>query len=224
MPDHDKDSTMLRRLTYLDAIREAQTEEMRLDNDVIIMGEDLRCNFYGTTAGLADEFGGERVLDTPLSEAGFLGAAIGAAMSGLRPIVDLEMASFLYVAMDQLVSQAAKNRYMFGGQVGVPIVVRAAMFYGNSIGAQHSDRPYPALLGIPGLKVVVPSNPSDAKFLLKAAIRDDDPVVILEDQGLWSMRGDVPDEKPGDPSQALGTCTTVRSGEPMPNSPYRAVN
>ena len=202
-----------RRLSYLDAIREAQLEEMRADDNVVIMGEDVRSGLYGTTQGFADEFGDERVVDTPISEAGFLGAAIGAAMSGLRPIVDLEMAPFLYVCIDQLVSQAAKNRYMFGGQMRIPIVVRATMFYESSLAAQHSDRPYPMLLGVPGLKVVTPATPTDAKYLLKAAIRDDNPVVVLEDAGLWAVREDVPAEDSGASRQVLGAARIARKGE-----------
>jgi pyruvate/2-oxoglutarate/acetoin dehydrogenase E1 component len=213
MDDSHESEASNRNLTYLQAIREAQLEEMRNDDSVVLMGEDIRSNFYGTTHGLADEFGHQRVLNTPLSEAGFLGAAIGAAMSGLRPVVDLEMASFIYIVMDQLVSQAAKNRYMFGGQFQIPIVVRAAMFYGNSVGAQHSDRPYPALMGIPGLKVVTPSNPTDAKYLLKAAIRDDGPVVVLEDQGLWGMREQVPATDTLRSRQVLGVSRVARQGD-----------
>lgn len=201
-----------REISYLSAIREAQVEEMRADTNVVIMGEDVRSNFYGTTLGLADEFGRDRVIDTPISEAGFVGAAIGAAMSGLRPIVDLEMAPFIYVALDQLVSQAAKNRYMFGGQVQIPIVIRAAMFYASSLGAQHSDRPYPLLLGIPGLKVVTPSSPTDAKYLLKAAIRDNSPVIVLEDAGLWGLREYVPAQDPPESRQVLGSCRIARQG------------
>lgn len=213
MPESHTSSAPSRHLTYLEAIQEAQAEEMRADQNVVIMGEDVRSNFYGTTLGFANEFGHDRVIDTPLSEAGFVGAAIGAAMSGLRPIVDLEMAPFIYVAIDQLVSQAAKNRYMFGGQIRIPIVVRAAMFYASTLGAQHSDRPYPMLLGIPGLKVVTPSNPTDAKYLLKAAIRDDSPVVVLEDAGLWGVRQSVPEEDPEESLQVLSRCRTVRHGD-----------
>jgi pyruvate/2-oxoglutarate/acetoin dehydrogenase E1 component len=212
MPSARETSGANRELSYLDAIREAQFEEMSLDETVVIMGEDVTSNFYGTTRGLADAFGPDRVIDTPLSEAGFVGAAIGAAMSGLRPIVDLEMAPFIYVAIDQLVSQAAKNRFMFGGQVQIPIVVRTAMFYGSSLGAQHSDRPYPMLLGVPGLKVVTPSNPTDAKYLLKAAIRDNNPVVIFEDAGLWGMRETVPLGDPEESRQVLSACRIARHG------------
>lgn len=215
MPDSKTNPDVPRNLSYLEAIREAQVEEMRADESVIIMGEDVRSNFYGTTLGLAEEFGHDRIIDTPLSEAGFVGAAIGAAMMGLRPIVDLEMAPFIYVAMDQLVSQASKNRYMFGGHVQIPIVVRAAMFYASSLGAQHSDRPYPMLLGIPGLKVVTPSNPTDAKYLLKAAIRDNNPVVIIEDAGLWGSREIVPESDPPESRQVLGACRITRPGNDM---------
>ena len=201
-----------RHLSYLDAIREAQLEEMRADQNVVILGEDVRSGFYGTTHGLAAEFGDDRVIDTPISEAGFVGAAIGAAMSGLRPIVDLEMAPFVYVSIDQLVSQAAKSPYMFGGRIRIPIVVRAAMFYGAGLAAQHSDRPYPMLLGVPGLTVVTPASPTDAKYLLKAAIRDDNPVVMLEDAGLWAAREFVPEQDPTHSRQVLGVSRIVRQG------------
>ena len=168
---------------YLQAIHEAQWEEMTRDPRVIIMGEDLRRNLFGTSSGLLEEFGPERVRDLPLSENGFVGAAVGAAMTGLRPIVDITIASFMYCAMDQLVNQAAKNRYMFGGQADIPVVYRAAMFYSGAIGAHHADRPYPMFMGVPGLKIIAPSTPADMKGLLKAAIREDDPVLCFRRSG-----------------------------------------
>jgi pyruvate/2-oxoglutarate/acetoin dehydrogenase E1 component/TPP-dependent pyruvate/acetoin dehydrogenase alpha subunit len=182
-----------RELNYLQAINEAQREELLRDERVIVLGEDVRANLWGATA-FAREFPEERVLDTPLSEEGFVGAAVGAAMTGLRPLVDMTMASFLYVAMDQFVSQAAKNRYMFGGQASVPVTFRAALMYGSSVGAHHSDRPYPMFMNVPGLKIATPASPFDAKGLLKAAIRDDDPVLIFEDFSLWFTPGHVPEE------------------------------
>ena len=185
----------VRQISYVQAIAEAQAEEMRRDAAVILLGEDLRVGIYGTCAGFYEEFGADRVLDTPISEAGFTGAAVGAAMTGMRPIVDYGIACFLWVAFDQVISQAAKNRYLFGGQAKVPIVLRATMYYNSGIAAQHSDRSYPMLMNMPGLKIVVPSTPYDAKGLLKSAIRDDDPVVVFEDVTLLGTKGPVPTEE-----------------------------
>jgi acetoin:2,6-dichlorophenolindophenol oxidoreductase subunit beta len=168
---------------------------MRRDPRVFIMGEDLRTNVFGTAAGFVEEFGPQRVLNTPLSEGGFTGAAAGAAMVGMRPIVDFTIAPFMYVAMDQIVSIVAKSTYLYGGQAKVPLVLRANMIYGNSAAAQHSDRPYPMFMGVPGLKIIVPSNPYDMKGLLKSAVRDDDPVLCFEDGKLWGVKGDVPEEE-----------------------------
>lgn len=185
----------MRELTFLEAIREAELEEMRRDPRVFIMGEDVAAGVFGTTGGFLEEFGPERVRNTPISEAGFTGVAAGAAMVGLRPIVDYTIASFLYVAMDQLVSIVAKATYMYGGQTKVPIVFRAGLFFGGSNAAQHSDRPYPMLMNVPGLKIILPSSPYDAKGLLKTAIRDDDPVICFEDGVLWGSKGPVPEDE-----------------------------
>jgi acetoin:2,6-dichlorophenolindophenol oxidoreductase subunit beta len=182
-------------VTFLEAIRDAMSEEMRRDPRVFLMGEDVVHNVYGSSGGLAAEFGGERVMDTPLSEAGFVGTAAGAAMVGMRPIVDITIAPFLYPAMDQIVSIIAKARYLYGGQTKVPVVLRVCMLYNINNAAQHSDRPYPAFMGIPGIKIIAPSNPYDMKGLMKAAIRDDDPVLSFEDGNLWMTRGDVPDHE-----------------------------
>jgi pyruvate dehydrogenase E1 component beta subunit len=195
--------------TYLQAIHEAQREEMARDDRVIIIGEDLRRNLFGTASGFVEEFGQERVRDVPLSENGFVGVAVGAAMTGLRPIVDITIASFMYCAMDQLVSQAAKNRYMFGGQASIPVVYRAAMFYAGPIAAHHADRPYPMFMNVPGLKIIAPSAPADMKGLLKAAIREDDPVLCFEDQALWGVREPIPD---GDHVVPLGSAAVKRAG------------
>ncbi len=195
---------------YLQAIHEAQWEEMTRDPRVIIMGEDLRRNLFGTTSGFLEKFGPERVRDVPLSENGFVGAAVGAAMTGLRPIVDITIASFMYCAMDQLVSQAAKNRYMFGGQANIPVVYRAAMFYSGPMGAHHADRPYPMFMNVPGLKIIAPSTPADMKGLLKAAIREDDPVLCFEDQSLWGDRAVIPE---GDHVVMLGSADVKRAGD-----------
>jgi len=178
---------------FVQAINEAIVEEMRHDESVFIMGEDIRKAVYGATADLLEEFGESRVIDTPLSENGFFGAAIGAALVGMRPIVET-LTSFMWVAMDQLVSQAAKMRYMFGGQATLPVVFRATMFYGGGSAAHHSDRSYPMFMNMPGLKIIVPSNPADMKGLLKTAIRDDDPCIVFEDGTLAGARGDVPDK------------------------------
>lgn len=200
---------MIREISYLQAVVEAHFEEMHRDPRVILMGEDVRSGVYGSTGGLVDEFGPERVLDTPLSEAGFVGAAVGAAMTGLRPIVDISVASFMYVAMDQFVSQAAKNRYMFGGQANIPVVYRAGMFYGASSGAHHSDRPYPMFMNVPGLKIIAPTTPYDIKGMLKTAIREEDPVLCFEDGTVWSRKGPVPEEEYLVP---LGVADVKRSG------------
>ena len=187
-------------MTYIGAIGAAQREAMLADKRVIIIGEDIEANVYGTTGGgktraetgdFVQEFGRNRIRNTPISEEAIVGAAIGAAMTGLRPIVDLSYSSFLYMAMDQLVNQAAKNRYMFGGQSSIPIVFRSAMFYGLNTGAHHSDRPYPMFMNVPGLKIIAPSCASDAKGLLRAAVDSDDPVLIFEACLLWGQKEEV---------------------------------
>ncbi|GLR67464.1 TPP-dependent acetoin dehydrogenase complex, E1 protein subunit beta [Acidocella aquatica] len=180
------------RATYLEAIRQAQMEEMQRDSRVFIMGEDIICNVFGTTTGFVDMFGAERVLDTPISENGFIGASAGAAMVGARPIVDVTISSFLYPAMDQIISIIAKSRYIYGGQARLPLVIRCCLFYGNSNAAQHSDRPYSMFMNVPGLKIIVPSDPVDMKGMLKVAIRDDDPVLCFEDSTCWSSKADLP--------------------------------
>lgn len=185
--------TTTRELTYLGAIAEAQRQEMERDPRVLLIGEDIRNDVYGTATGFVEKFG-DRVLDVPISEAGFTGAAVGAAMSGMRPIVDYGIACFLFVAMDQIVNQAAKNRYLFGGQASVPMVMRATMYYHAGIAAQHSDRPYPMLMNIPGLKIITPASPYDVKGLLKAAIRDDNPVVVFEDLTVTGSKEPVPED------------------------------
>ena len=180
-------------ITFDEALNQAIKEEMRRDESVFIMGESIRGGIYGVTGGLSTEFG-DRVVDTPLSENGFMGAAVGAAAVGMRPIVQ-SLSSFMWVAMDQLVSQAAKMRYMFGGQVDLPIVYRCGMTYGNNIAAHHTDRPYPMFMNMPGLKIVLPTGPADAKGLLKTAIRGNDPVMFFEDNNLSGMRAEVPEEE-----------------------------
>jgi acetoin:2,6-dichlorophenolindophenol oxidoreductase subunit beta len=200
----------MREITYLQAIYEAQHEEMQRDERVFIIGEDIEASFFGTTAGFLEEFGAKRVRNTPLSENGFIGAAAGAAMVGARPIVDVTIASFLYVAMDQLISIVSKATYMYGGQARVPMVIRAAMFYGGNNAAQHSDRPHPIFMNMPGFKIIVPSTPGDMKGLLKSAVRDDDPVLSFEDGTLWASKGSVPED--GDYLVPLGQADIKRPG------------
>jgi len=180
--------------SYLEAIRQAQWEEMSRDDRVFIMGEDIRSSTFGTTTDFVARFGKERVRDTPISENGFIGAAAGAAMVGMRPIVDVTISSFLYPAMDQIMSIIAKSRYIYGGQARLPLVIRSCLFYGNSNAAQHSDRPYSMFMNMPGLKIIVPSDARDMKGLLKAAIRDDDPVLSFEDSNCWTNKADLPDD------------------------------
>ena len=208
--------------TYLEAIRDALFEEMGRDPAVFIMGEDARCNFFGTTSGIIDAYGLDRILDCPIAEAGITGVAAGAAMVGMRPVVDFTIAPFLYPAMDQICSIVAKSRYLYGGQAKVPLVLRANMIYGSGGAAQHSDRPYPMFMGMPGLKIMVPSSPYEVKGLLKTAIRDDDPVLSFEDANLWSTRSEIPDEDYAIPfGQAAicrrgGDCTVVAIGAMVP--------
>ena len=205
-------------MSYLGAIGAAQREAMEADSRVIIMGEDVEANVYGTMGGgksRADKgdflqmFGADRIRNTPISEEVMVGAAAGAAMTGLRPIVDLSYSSFLYMAMDQFVNQVAKNRYMFGGQASLPVVFRSAMFYGLNTGAHHSDRPYPMFMNVPGLKIMVPATPTDAKGLLRTAIDMDDPVLSFEACLLWGLKEDV-DE--GEFRIPFGVARTVRAG------------
>jgi pyruvate/2-oxoglutarate/acetoin dehydrogenase E1 component len=178
-------------MTYLEAIVQGQIEELERDERVILMGEDLA--IYGDGKVVA-RFDARRIWSTPISETSFTGAAIGAAITGLRPIVALSIASFMYLASDPIINQAAKLRYMTGGQVKVPIVFRCSMYYLRSIAAQHSDRPYPMFINVPGLKIVCPSSAADIKGLLKSAVRDDDPVMIFEDARLWPIKAEVPSD------------------------------
>ncbi len=176
-------------MSYMEALVQAQIEEMERDDRVILMGEDIA--IYGG-GKIVDRFDETRVWSMPISETSFTGVGIGAAITGLRPIVDLSIASFMYLASDQIINQAAKLRYMTGGQIKVPIVFRCCMYYGSSIAAQHSDRPYPMFLNVPGLKILCPTTAADIKGLLKSAVRDDDPVMIFEDTKLWPIKSDVP--------------------------------
>ena len=177
------------RMSYMDALVQAQIEEMERDHRVILMGEDIA--LYGG-GKLVERFDSNRIWTMPISETSFTGVGIGAAVSGLRPIVDLTIASFMYLAADPIINQASKLRYMTGGQVQVPIVFRCCMYYGAALAAQHSDRPYSLFMNVPGLKIISPSTPADIKGLMKAAVRDEDPVMIFEDTKLWPVKGDVP--------------------------------
>jgi acetoin:2,6-dichlorophenolindophenol oxidoreductase subunit beta len=199
-------------LTYLAAIGRAQGELLEEDEGVVVIGEDARSNLYGTTPGFVERFGLERVWDAPISELGFTGLATGAAMTGLRPIVDLTYSTFMYLALDPIINQAAKNRYMFGGQTTVPVTFRSGMFYGASMAAHHSDRPYPMLMNVAGLTVTAPASPRNAYGLLRSAVRSDDPVVVFEDATLWFRKEDVPDERFEIP---IGEAEIVRPGRDL---------
>jgi pyruvate dehydrogenase E1 component beta subunit len=200
-----------RELTMREAINEALHEEMARDSSVIIMGEDIGAagGVFKITAGLYNAFGSERVRDTPIAEAGVVGLAVGAAMTGLRPVVEIMFNDFLPLAGDQIVNQAAKLRYMTAGQTKIPLVIRTAMGAGRRAAAQHSQSLQAWLCHIPGLKVVMPSNPEDAKGLLKTAIRDDNPVIYLEDKMTYTQKGPVPD---GDYVTPFGQARIHREG------------
>jgi pyruvate/2-oxoglutarate/acetoin dehydrogenase E1 component len=180
-------------VSYREALTQAMREEMERDPDVFIIGEDVGQyeGAFKVTRGLLREFGERRVVDTPISEAGFVGIGIGAAMAGLRPVIELMTVNFSIVAMDQIINNASKVRYMFGGQVSCPIVIRMPGGAGHQLAAQHSHSLEAWYSHVPGLKVVCPATPHDAKGLLKASIRDDDPVIFLESEGLYAKKGPV---------------------------------
>ena len=187
----------IREITFLEALREALFEEMERDKTVFLMGEDLQHwgGPWGVVKGFLEKFGPERVIDTPISESAFVGAAITAAATGLRPVVEVMFSDFLGVCMDQVINQAAKFRYMFGGQTKVPLVIRTTIGASGSSAAQHSQCLYSIFMHMPGLKCVIPSTPYDAKGLLKTAIRDDDPVMFFEHKLLYQIKGRVPKEE-----------------------------
>jgi pyruvate/2-oxoglutarate/acetoin dehydrogenase E1 component len=199
-------------ITYIQALHDAIEEEMARDDSIFLMGEDVQAGTFGVTSGLVDTFGVERLRNTPISEAGFVGAGLGAAIAGARPIVEIEFAAMVYMAFDQLVNQIAKTRYMSGGQLTAPLTIRTAVAMGLSAGPQHSDTPHVLFTHLPGLKVAVPSSPRDAKGLLKTAIRDDDPVMFLENVMLSSTREEVPDEEELIP---FGVANIRRTGDDM---------
>ena len=204
-------NTGMREITLGQAIREALAEEMRRDPRVFIMGEDVAeaGTPFKVLSGLVEEFGTSRVIDTPISEAGITGLGVGGAMTGMRPIVDIMFGDFLGLAMDQIVNQAAKVHYMSGGKLKVPLVVRTTMGATRRTAAQHSQSLQAWVSHVPGLKVVMPSTPYDAKGLLKTAIRDDNPVIFFEDKMMYQLKGPVPD---GDYTIPFGVADIKRPG------------
>ncbi|MGG1696347.1 alpha-ketoacid dehydrogenase subunit beta [Bacillus zhangzhouensis] len=202
----------MREISYLEAVREAMSQEMRENQDVFILGEDIGVygGAFGVTRGMIEEFGPERVRNTPISEAAIAGGAVGAALTGMRPILELQFSDFITIAMDQLVNQAAKTRYMFGGKGKVPLVVRTPAGSGTGAAAQHSQSLEAWMAHIPGLKVVQPSTAYDAKGLLKAAMDDDNPVIFYEHKLLYKTIGEVPEEQYSIP---LGKADVKRSGK-----------
>ncbi|HSQ27686.1 MAG TPA: alpha-ketoacid dehydrogenase subunit beta [Anaerolineales bacterium] len=184
------------RITMREAISQALWEEMERDPDVFIMGEEVGVwgGTYAVTKGFYDHFGGERVRDTPIAEAAIIGGAIGAALTGLRPVAELMTINFAFSAMDHIVNEAAKLHYMFGGQFVLPMVIRTVGGGGRQLGATHSQTPDAIFAHFPGLKVVAPGTPEDAKGLLKSAIRSDDPILFIEHATLYQVRGEVPEE------------------------------
>jgi pyruvate/2-oxoglutarate/acetoin dehydrogenase E1 component len=198
-------------MTYREAVRDALVEAMRADEDVFIMGEDIAemGGSMAVTQGLLDEFGPERVRNTPISEMAIVGAGIGAAMAGMRPVVEIMYEDFLTLSLEQIVNQAAKHRYMSGGQIKVPLTIRTQGGAGWSPGAQHAQQLEAWLVHIPGLKVVFPSTPEDVRGLLTTAIRDDNPIVFFEHRLLYPVKGEVPAEIEPIP---LGKARTIREG------------
>jgi len=195
---------------FTQAINQAIAEEMERDPLTFLMGEDVVLGPFGATRGLLQKFGPKRVRNTPISEAGFVGAAVGAAMAGTRPICEVEFASFFYCAFDQVCNQAAKLRYMSGGQAHMPITFRALFGALGGAAAQHSETVYAQFLSVPGLKLVVPSGPADMKGLLKSAIRDDNPVIVFEHGGLGRLKEEIP---AGDYLVPLGKAAIKRPGK-----------
>lgn len=201
----------MREITFCEATLEAMREEMYRDDRVFVMGEDIarQGGIFGQFKGLAAEFGTERVRDTPISETAIVGGGVGAALAGMRPVVDMHFADFLGVPMDEVFNQMAKARFMSGGQAKVPLVLRAPDGMTGGMAAQHSQSVEAWFLHIPGIKVVIPSNAADAKGLLKAAIRSDDPVLYFEHKMLFSQKGEVPD---GDVLTPIGKAKVVKEG------------
>ena len=198
-------------MTIRDALREALREELLADERVFLMGEDIGAygGSYAVTKGFLEEFGPERIRDTPISELVIVGAGIGAAMAGLRPMVELMTINFSLLAFDQIINNASKLHYMSAGQIKVPLVIRMASGAGSQLGAQHSHSLEGWYAHVPGLKVVCPSNPRDAKGLLKTAFRDDNPVIFIEHTAIYSLKGDVPE---GEYTVPFGEANVVRPG------------
>ena len=203
----------MREITYRDALKEAMAEEMERDPRVFVMGEEVGHyqGAYKVTRGLLDEFGAERVIDTPIAEAGFAGVGVGAAMTGLRPVIEFMTWNFSFVAFDQIINNAAKMYQMSAGQYPVPIVFRGPNASARQVGAQHSHAVEPFYCNVPGLSVVYPSTARDAKGLLKTSIRDDNPVVFLEGETLYNVKGEVPDAS-ADETIPFGQARVVREG------------
>jgi pyruvate dehydrogenase E1 component beta subunit len=201
----------MRQISYRQAVLEALTEEMERDERVVLIGEDVGAagGVFGQTRGLYERFGARRVIDTPISESAIVGLTVGAAMAGLRPVVEIMFGDFITLGMDQLVNQAAKIHWMSNGQFRVPLVLRTSVGTGSSTGPQHSQALHAWCAHVPGLKVVFPSAAADAKALLKAAVRDDNPVVFFEDRASYAVKGPVPE---GDLIAPLGRAAVVRRG------------
>src|SRR5512139_1331500 len=199
------------RITIREAISQALWEEMERDPSIFILGEEVGMwgGSYAVTKGFYDHFGGERVRDTPIAESAIIGAAIGAAMTGLRPVAEMMTINFAFTAFDHIVNEAAKLHYMFGGQFTLPLVIRAPGGGGRQLGATHSQTPDAIFAHFPGLKVVSPGTPEDAKGLLKSAIRSDDPVLFIEHATMYQVRGDVPD---GEYTIPIGKSKVQREG------------
>ncbi|VAV97225.1 Acetoin dehydrogenase E1 component beta-subunit [hydrothermal vent metagenome] len=198
-------------LTYRDAVAAAIAQEMERDKNVVLLGEDIADagGVFKATVGLLDKFGDKRVRDTPISENAILGAAMGAAMTGLRPIAEIMFSDFLAVCWDMVINEIAKARYMTNGQMSLPLVIRTANGAGSRFGAQHSQSVENWAMAVPGIKVVAPSNPADVKGLLAAAIRDPDPVLFFEHKSLYAMKGEVPD---GEHIEEIGKAKVLRQG------------
>ncbi|AMG31767.1 alpha-ketoacid dehydrogenase subunit beta [Grimontia hollisae] len=203
---------MAQLMSYREAVAAGIAQELRRDEDVVFLGEDVAAagGVFKATVGLFEEFGPDRVRDTPISEQAILGAAMGAAMTGLKPIAEIMFSDFLAVCWDMVANEMAKARYMTDGQVKVPLVIRTANGAGSRFGAQHSQSLENWAMMIPGIKVVAPSNPADAKGLLAAAVRDPDPVIVFEHKSLYAMKGEVPD---GDHVVELGKANMIRKGK-----------
>jgi acetoin:2,6-dichlorophenolindophenol oxidoreductase subunit beta len=193
-----------REITYLEAVREAMCQEMRRDQEVFLIGEDVGTygGAFGVSKGMLEEFGAERVRDTPISEAAIAGAATGAAMMGMRPVMEIMFMDFLTISMNQLVNASAKMRFMFGGKCSIPMVIRAPSGSGTGAAAQHSQSLEAWFINVPGIKVIAPSSPYDAKGLLTTAIRDNNPVLFMEHKLLYRTKGPVPEESYAIPLQS----------------------